>query len=165
MCTSNSNGNWFKGLIVIVVVIALWLIHHLGVRQVANAISARADARLAERSRIAFELHDTFLQTIHGSKLVVEDALEKPNDVESMQHALKRLAEWLDQAIQEGRAALNSLRESTGERNNLKDAFQRATETSFIPSSMAVALSVVGHPCEMHPIVRDEVYPIGENQR
>ena len=47
-------------------------------RQVANAISAKADARRAERSRIALELHDKFIQTIQGSKLVVDDALERP---------------------------------------------------------------------------------------
>lgn len=152
---------WFHGFIAVAVVFVLWLIHHLRVRQVAYAVNVRADARLAERSRLARELHDTFIQTIEGSKLVVDDALDKPTDPESMQRALTRLAVWLDQAIQEGRTALNSLRDSTTERNDLRDALQRATESGFIPSSMSVSLTVIGEPQEMHPIIRDEVYRIG----
>ncbi|HEY6303606.1 MAG TPA: histidine kinase [Terriglobales bacterium] len=41
-------------------------------------MSARFDERLAERTRIARELHDTFLQTVQGSKLVVDDAARAP---------------------------------------------------------------------------------------
>ena len=87
--------------------------------------------------------------------------LENSSDPEFMRRTLKQLADWLEQAMKEGRAALNSLRESTTERNDLRESFQRVTQSSLIPSSMAVSLSVVGEVREMHPIVRDEVYRIG----
>lgn len=109
---------WLHGSIVIAAALLLWFLHHLRVRQISKAINARAEERLAERSRIARELHETFIQTIQGSKLVVDDALEKPFDLEGMHRALTRLAVWLEQAIQEGRTALNSLHESTVERND-----------------------------------------------
>jgi len=57
--------------------------------------------------------------------------------------------------------ALNSLRSSTTEKNDLAEAFLRATQSSFVPSSMAVTFSVIGDARDMHPIVRDEVYRIG----
>ena len=57
--------------------------------------------------------------------------------------------------------ALNSLRTSTRQKNDLAEALRRATENSGHPGSMAVALSVFGAAREMHPIVRDEVYRIG----
>jgi signal transduction histidine kinase len=63
--------------------------------------------------------------------------------------------------MQEGRAALNSLRTGTTETNDLAEALRRVTEDSAMPSSMAVAFSVIGDAREMHPIVRDEVYRIG----
>jgi signal transduction histidine kinase len=78
-----------------------------------------------------------------------------------MRRTLKQLAVWLEQAMKEGRAALSSLRESTTERNDLRESLQRVTQSSLIPSSMAVTLSVVGDVREMHPIIRDEVYRIG----
>jgi signal transduction histidine kinase len=39
-------------------------------------MSTSFDERLAERTRLARELHDTLLQTIQGSKMVADDALE-----------------------------------------------------------------------------------------
>jgi signal transduction histidine kinase len=152
---------WFRLLIAMASMLILWAVHRLRVRQVSRTISARADERLAERTRMARELHDTFLQTIQGSKLVADDALENSSDPEVMRRTLKQLAVWLERAMKEGRAALNSLRESTTERNDLRESFQRVTQSSLIPSSMAVTLSVMGDAREMHPIIRDEVYRIG----
>jgi len=48
----------------------VWVIYRLAVLQISRAIGARFDERLAERTRMARDLHDTFLQTIQGSKLV-----------------------------------------------------------------------------------------------
>jgi signal transduction histidine kinase len=111
--------------------------YHLGLprlrmRQIARSIGVRFDERLAERTRMARDLHDTFLQTIQGSKLVANDALDEPGDSVRMRRAMEKLSEWLGQATQEGRAALNSLRTSTAETDDLAQALQRATEPDVI---------------------------------
>jgi signal transduction histidine kinase/ligand-binding sensor domain-containing protein len=152
---------WFRVLCIITGVLLVWSLYHLRVRQVSRAISTRFDERLAERTRIARDLHDTFLQTIQGSKLVADDALDRPSDPVGMRRAMEKLSEWLGQATQEGRAALNSLRTSTAETNDLAQALQRATEDCPVPGSMAVNFTVVGDAKNMHPIVRDEIYRIG----
>jgi signal transduction histidine kinase len=59
------------------------------VLQISRAISARFDERLAERTRIARDLHDTFLQTIQGSKLVADDALDPSTDLVRMRRAME----------------------------------------------------------------------------
>ncbi len=151
----------FRLLCAATAIFLVWVLYRLRVRKIAKAISARFDERLAERTRLARELHDTFLQTIQGSKLVADDALEQSADPVRMRRAMERLSVWLGQATDEGRAALNSLRTSTTQRNDLAEALQRATEDDLIPSAMAVTLSVVGQAREMHPIVRDEIYRIG----
>jgi signal transduction histidine kinase len=79
----------------------------LRVRQIASGISARFDERLAERTRLARELHDTFLQTIQGSKMVADDALEQSGDQARLRRAIEQLSLWLGQAVNEGRAVLN----------------------------------------------------------
>jgi signal transduction histidine kinase len=121
----------------------------------------RFDERLVERTRIARELHDTLLQTIQGSKLVADDALEKSDDAAHLRYAMKRLSGWLEQAAQEGRAVLNSLRTSIVETNDLAAGLRRATEECLLDRNMAVKFSVVGGPRDMHPIARDEIYRIG----
>ena len=151
----------FRILCVVVSLLAIFSFYHIRMNQIAAGISARFDERLAERTRIARDLHDTFLQTIQGSKMVVDDALEKPTDPAHMRRAMERVSEWLEQATKEGRAVLNSLRTSTVQKNDLAAALKRATENDLVPNSMAVSFSVVGDAREMHPIVRDEVYRIG----
>lgn len=138
-----------------------WAVYRLRVRQIARAIGVRFDERLLERTRMARELHDTFLQTIQGSKLVVDDGLEEPQDPEKMRRALGQVSGWLEQAIEEGRAALNSLRSSTTMKNELGPALRRAAESGVVPDGMTVSVSVIGDARELHPIVRDELYRIG----
>ena len=153
--------NWFRVLCVVSGILIVAVLYRLRVRQIARSIGVRFDERLAERTRMARDLHDTFLQTIQGSKLVADDALDDPGDPVRMGRAMEKLSKWLGQATQEGRAALNSLRTSTTEANDLAQALQRATEDFPLPSSMAVTFTVVGDAKGMHPIVRDEIYRIG----
>jgi signal transduction histidine kinase len=124
-------------------------------------IDLRLEERLNERTRLTRELHDTFLQTIQGSKLVADDALDPSADPIRMRRAMEKLSLWLGKATQEGRAALNSLRATTTQTNDLADALRRVTEDGLMPRSMAVTFSVVGDAREMHPIVRDEIYRVG----
>jgi signal transduction histidine kinase len=124
-------------------------------------IELRLEERVTERMRIAGELHDTLIQTIHASQFLAGTALMKPDDPMGQQRALETLSIWLQQAVQEGRAALNSLHQSTTERNDLAEAFERAINDSRGRGDAEVSLSVAGRVKEMHPVVREEIYRIG----
>jgi signal transduction histidine kinase len=78
-----------------------------------------------------------------------------------MRHALEQLSGWLNRAIQEGRAALNSLRTSATETNDLAEGLRRAIEECRMLSPMETSFLVEGGAKEMHPVVRDEIYRIG----
>lgn len=141
--------------------VLLGLIYRLRVAQISRRLGDRFDERLAERTRVAREIHDTFLQTVQGSKMVADHALRDPADHERMVRAMEKLSTWLEQATEEGRAALNSLRASTTERNDLAEAFRRAAENCAVDGSSTPTFSVVGESRDIHPIVRDEIYRIG----
>jgi signal transduction histidine kinase len=142
-------------------VLALAAAYQIRVRQIAAGMNARFDERLAERTRIARDFHDTLLQTIQGSKMVADNALKESDNPERMKHAMDRLSTWLGQAMQEGRQALSSLRNSTTERNDLAEAIQRAGDECRFQRAVEFRLTLEGSGMEMHPIVRDEVYRIG----
>ncbi len=152
---------WFFLLAVILGAACTWLLYRLRLNQVAAGLSARFDERLSERTRLARDLHDTLLQTIQGSKMVADDALEGTAGPVEMRTALERLAKWLGQAVEEGREALHSLRLSTTETNNLADGLRRALEESAAGHSGEIAFDVKGAYREMHPILRDEIFRIG----
>jgi signal transduction histidine kinase/ligand-binding sensor domain-containing protein len=151
----------FKVLVALSTGALLLLLYRIRVRQVSAALGARFDARLAERTRLARDLHDTLLQTVQVSKMTADDALDAAPDPERMRRVVQQLSDWLGQAVREGRAALNSLRTSTVEVNDLADAFRSAADTAAGPVTLAVSVSVRGQSRDVHPIVRDEVYRVG----
>jgi signal transduction histidine kinase len=74
---------------------------------------------------------------------------------------MEQLSVWLEQANEEGRAALNSLRASRTETNDLGGDLRQATEACTLRGNGEVAFSVSGETRDMHPIVRNEIYRIG----
>src|SRR3984893_17002316 len=92
------------------------------VRKLTEAqLTLRFEERLAERTRIARELHDTLLQSFQGLMLhfqAVHDALPPSKEKEALEKALGRA----DQAIGEGRDAIQNLRPSTTVTNDLAQA-------------------------------------------
>jgi len=134
--------------------------YRLRLRRLTAEMNARLDERVSERTRLARELHDTLLQTIHGSKMVADTGLDDPADPARVYQALEKVSIWLAQATEEGRAALTALRSSTAQRNDLAEALERAGENCVFNNSMTFALTVDGVARHMHPIVRDEAYRI-----
>jgi signal transduction histidine kinase len=142
-------------------VLTVWLAYRLRMRQMAHALNARFDERLEERTQLARDLHDTLLQTLQGSKIVADTALDQPTDAPTLARALQQVSTWMGKATEEGRETVIALRKSTVERNDLVEAFQRAIEDCRRRGAIDASLTVTGETKEMHPVVRDEIYRIG----
>ncbi len=153
---------WFRLLCLALAVLALWAAYQVRMWQIAASLNARFDERMAERNRLAGELHDTFLQSVQASKMLADQAVaEQQMDAAHLRQTIEKLSRWLGQATLDGRAALNFLRKSTALKNDLAEAFRHAAEASRYGGSTQFALSIEGESREVHPIVRDEVYRLG----
>src|SRR5207253_9144705 len=122
-------------------------------------LTMRFEERLAERTRIARELHDTLLQGFQGLMLrfqAVNDQLPEGKAKEALEAALNRA----DQAIVEGREAIQNLRSSTIVTNELGEAIAALGEEFGGIGSPRLRVSMEGTPRELHPIFRDEIYRI-----
>lgn len=151
---------WFIAACIVAFVLATAGLYRMRLHFVTRRLHSQFEQRLAERIQVAQDFHDTLLQTIQGSKMVADDALTGPNDQIRLRAALERLSGWLNRAVQEGRVALNSLRNSTTEQNDLAEALRRAGEECRMQRPMEFDLVIEGDSWEMHPIVRDEIYRI-----
>jgi signal transduction histidine kinase/ligand-binding sensor domain-containing protein len=151
---------WFYSLCVLTGVLFLASAYRLRMGQIVAENNSRFQERLDERTRLARELHDTMLQTIQGSKLVADDALELCTDPRTRE-TLGRLSGWLERAAEEGRSALNSLRASTAEGDNLAEELRSAGEECVFRSPIRFDLLAEGGGRQLHPIVHDEVFRIG----
>ena len=57
---------WFRASCVLALLFLLWVAFQLRVRRLQQQFTIGLEARVNERTRIARELHDTLLQTLHG---------------------------------------------------------------------------------------------------
>ena len=118
---------WFQAANAGGVFALLWVAYRLRIRHFARQFNRTLDARVSERTRIARELHDTLLQSFHGLLLRFQTALYLLPDRPA--EAKEQLAGAIDhaaKAITEGRDAVQGLRSSTIEKNNLASGDQRA---------------------------------------
>jgi len=125
----------------------------------------RLEERVNERTRIARELHDTLLQSFQGLLLRFQTVRElmrmRPAEAEAM---LESAIDQTAQAITEGRNAVQGLRASMIERNDLARAITTLGEEIAAEAnsyaSVELRVEMEGTPRILHPIVRDEVYRI-----
>ena len=75
---------WFIAAMITLGIVLVVVIYRLRVAQISRQMAARFDERLAERTRVARELHDTLLQTVQGSKMVADHALKNLADHSSV---------------------------------------------------------------------------------
>ena len=156
--------NWFRALCAAVFLGLVWMVYQFRVRQLRHQFEMTLDARVGERTRIARELHDTLLQGFHGVLLRFQTAFqllpERPVEAkEKLGNAIEQAAE----AITEGRDAVQGLRDSTTQTNDLALAISTLGEDLAADSSghrPAFRVAVEGQSRDLHPILRDEVYKI-----
>ena len=156
---------WFRALCVVAFLGLLWMLYQLRLRQVTRAFEVGLEARVAERTRIARELHDTLLQSFQGLLLRFQTASRLlPTRPSEAKQVLESTMDQAEQALADGRNAVQGLRPSALESYDLADAIKRIGEElagdpardRFIP----LTLRVGGTPRELQPIVRDEIYRI-----
>lgn len=152
---------YFRLLVAAALLWSLWLAYRLRVRQLQRRFEIALYARLGERSRIARELHDTLLQSYQASLLWFRTALnalpERPLEAkQQLEVALDRA----EAAIVEGRDAVQGLRTSTVEVNDLAEAIAAigAGLTNAHPSADTpdVSVSVDGPSRHLNPLAREE---------
>ena len=156
--------NWFRALCASFFLALLWAAYQWRVRQLQHQFDITLDARLGERMRIARDLHDTLLQSFHGLLLRFQTVFqllpERPLEAkEKLESAIEAAAA----AISEGRDAVQGLRDSATQSNDLALAISTLGEDLATDSANhrpGFRVAVEGESRNLHPILRDEIYKI-----
>ena len=158
------NTAWFRALCAIFVLALLWAAYQWRLRQVRHQFEMALDVRVSERTRIARDLHDTLLQSFHGVLLRLQTVSqllrERPMEA---QETLDSTIDEVAEAITEGRDAVQGLRESTVQSNDLALAISTLGEelaTDSTSQRPGFRVAVEGEARDLHPILRDEIYRI-----
>ena len=152
--------SWFQLSAVVLSGLAGWGLYRLRVRQVARQLSTRFEERLAERTHIAQELHDTLLQGFVSASMQLHVAVDRLPEDSPAKPSLRRVLDLMGKVIDEGRNAVRGLRSSSSAPHELEQAFAGAQQEVGV-SDAAYRVIVEGRPRSLKPIIRDEVYRIG----
>ena len=157
--------NWFRITCAAVLLALLCAAYHYRVRHLHHEFELTLETRVSERTRIARDLHDTLLQSFHGLLLRFQTVyLLLPERATEAKEKLGSAIEQAAGAITEGRDAVQGLRASTVERNDLALDIRTLGEelesdsSNHRPATFRVA--VEGQARDLHPILRDEIYKI-----
>ena len=156
---------WFRLACLACFALLLWALHQLRLRQQAREFNMRLEERIGERTRIARDLHDTLLQGFHGLLLRFQTVYALlPGRPEEAKQSLASAIDQAAETITEGRDAVQDLRSSAVESNDLAVAIRAVGEELSADGTNQIApvfqVEVEGTPRSLHPILRDEVYRI-----
>jgi signal transduction histidine kinase len=154
---------WFRVLCAMMLGALLWVAYQLRIRRLQHDFHVTLDARVAERTRIARELHDTLLQSFHGLLPLLQAVSPMLPDRSKAKEKLEKAIQLAAHAVTEGRDAVQGLRNSTLQQNDLALAIGTLGEELAADSHnyrSAFRVAVEGECRELHPIVRDEIYRI-----
>jgi signal transduction histidine kinase len=132
---------------------------------VERQFNVRLEERLAERTRIAQELHDTLLQGFVSASMHLDVAAGSLPADSKAKPMLTRTRELMRQVIDEGRNAVRGLRSHGTPSLDLEQAFSQVFhEHAANPSTcepVGFRVMIEGQQKPLNPLLRDEVYRIG----
>ncbi len=152
---------WFQTLCLAGCALAIVALYRLRMYQLTRRLNIRFQERLAERTRIAQELHDTLLQGFVSASMQLDVAEDQLPDDSPTKPVLKRILQLMGRVTEEGRNALRGLRTADDDSRDLELAFSRVRQELAIDEK--IDYRVVAHSTTrpLHPVIRDEVYRIG----
>jgi signal transduction histidine kinase len=152
---------WFQAFLVLVFFSVLFGLFRMRMNQLAKQANIRFEERLAERMRIAQELHDTLLQGFVSASLQLYVAIEEMPEDAPARPKLLHIRRLMETVIAEGRDAVHDLRSSTPEAVDPGLEFSNVGKDLNIDSRVDFRVIVEGMPKPLRSTVWDESYNIG----
>jgi signal transduction histidine kinase/ligand-binding sensor domain-containing protein len=154
---------WFRTAVMIGLVAITWMIYRLRLRQLASRLNLRLEERLAERGRIAGDLHDTLLQGLISASMHLDVAADDVPEGSPVRKKLDHVLQMMANVAQDGRNAVQGLRSCDSNSLGLEQAFAQIKQEFDRGNTEGpeLCVSMQGRPRPLHPVFRDEMYRIG----
>jgi signal transduction histidine kinase/ligand-binding sensor domain-containing protein len=151
----------FRLAMAVLMIWLLWQAHLYRLQRFSRQINIRFEERLAERSRIARELHDTLLQSVVSASMHLHVAAKTLPQESPAKAGISHILELMGRVVEEGRNTVQGLRSAQPDVPDLEGSFSRIISEMPVAGHVKFRVLVDGATRPLHPIVRDEVYRIG----
>ena len=131
-------------------------------RFATEQVHSRFSERLAERERVARELHDTLLQGFQGLMMRFHLATQSIPATEGAKSEMEEALDSADMLLIESRDRIRDLRYETIEPVSLSDALTALGEDFAMPHAWTLEVVTRGTPFELNPISYQEIYAIAK---
>ena len=152
---------WFRLSGLVALTFMGFTFYRLRLLQLTRQLNVRFEERLAERTRIAQELHDTLLQGFLSASMQLDVVVDQLPESSTFRPRLVRVLGLMRQVIDEGRNAIRGVRLSTNNSDDIAMTLSTLNQELNSGGNTVYRVIVEGTPRGIHPIVRDEVYRIG----
>ena len=152
--------SWFKLLAVLVFLSILFVLYRMRMNQLAIQADIRFEERLAERMRIAQELHDTLLQGFLSASFQLHVAAEQLPDDLPAKSQIVHVQELMGKVIAEGRDAVRDLRSNETMPFDVAEEFLSLRKDLDLDEKVDFRVIVDGKPEPIRPLIWAEVYNI-----
>lgn len=152
---------WFPLACVLAAVLSILAFYRVWSFQVTRKLNLRFEERLAERTRVAQQLHDTLLQGVLSASMQLHVAVDQMPESSPVLPALNRVLELMGHVVDEGRNTLRGLRSSIENPQDLKNSFSRIPEELGMREEIDFRVVVEGATMPLRSAIRDDVYSIG----
>src|SRR6266496_1315007 len=152
---------WFRVSLLIVAGLTVLLLYRLRLQRLTHQMNVRFEERLAERTRIAQDLHDTLLQGFLSASMQLHVAARQLPADSPAKPRVTRVLELMGQVIEEGRTTLKGLRSTDSSSRDLVQSFSAIQAELPERRHIDYRVTVEGQSRPLHPVIRDEVFHIG----
>ncbi|WP_169305936.1 two-component regulator propeller domain-containing protein [Acidobacterium capsulatum] len=152
---------WFLACMILLAAAALVEATRRLTHRRAERLSMRFQERVAERERIAYQIHDTVIQDMIGATLQLEligfQIAEQP---ETSGKTLAELAGRMRETIARSRNMVSNLHSTAVTQYSLADVLRHAEAEFRLSELPHFEMRSFGLVRKVHPLIRDEVYRI-----
>jgi signal transduction histidine kinase/ligand-binding sensor domain-containing protein len=157
---------WFRGFVVLLIgglgAAAAAFVQRIRHGRLRAALKAEYEATLAERARIAQDLHDTLLQGFAGVTLQLKTAeLALPEEPDVAAETILRVQRLARESLREARERVWDLRDADIQVDDLPAALERVARERAAGTRIEVSMETAGARRRLTRAVEDAAFRIG----
>ena len=152
---------WFRLGCILAGLLILASVYRWRLQRILQRVDTLHNERIAERERIARDLHDTLLQSVQGIILRFHATLLRMRENDPLRAEIEDTLQGANRVLQEGRDKVSGLRGTWDTNPDIEAALAELGRELAQQSASTIRITTEGESRQLTPMTCDEVYRIG----